>query len=138
VFAETLQWPELVCWTREWLTNALLEKDRLEFIWNQVVHHRMILEPFQVRLQTLQRLAPSHITHLARWNAPAIEATKPLHQSLSIARCDAVDKAVPQACLSQEINGQVQKVVSAFESLCIQQLHQRITGIVVWDVPQHE
>ena len=137
--SESSHWNfDLFGWPREGLANTVFEDDRFVGVWDALVHYRAIPITLHMSLETLMRTTPSHLTNLGSWQGPGWKPIKNLPSTIHRCTVHKVHKGVTQIGISAKIARKVNKVIQAHKAMLVQHTQKHLTGIVVWQVAQHD
>lgn len=123
---------------RECHWNAIFQKQRLEFVWYAWVHHWTVAIAFNVRVESLQLLAPANLKNFLTCHAPITEVGQCITNVHSICMCDHVHEGITQASSSAKVNWDVYEVAAICEAMRIQEFKQSFPTEVVGQVEEND
>jgi len=101
------------------------------------VHHRAIPVAFDVRPETLMRVAPANGAYLSAWDHPVREPIECLPEELSLLWFVEVDESIAKCHFCSEIHGHIHKVVLPSKPLAVDHCEHHSTCIIVRHVADH-
>mmetsp|Transcript_52164 Transcript_52164/g.121323 ORF Transcript_52164/g.121323 Transcript_52164/m.121323 type:complete len:342 (-) Transcript_52164:16-1041(-) len=118
--------------------HTVHEQHRLVLVRNGFVHERAVPVTVDVRLQPLQRLAPTHLAHLPAAKHPVAEAVKCVPEPWHFNGACEVDEGIAKTCPGLEVQWEVNKVVLPCEALAIEHAQKHLAVVVQWQVAQDD
>jgi len=101
------------------------------------VHDRAVLIAFNIRLQTLDWFSPGHSAFLECWDGPIAVALHHFKGFQGALMGGEVYEDVSQTSFSEEIHGEVDKVILASKTLLVQDVADVVPPDVIGAVAKH-
>lgn len=100
------------------------------------MHHWTVLVSIELCLQALQWAIQTDFACLLAVEHPVCEAVKTVSQSVRVIQRDEIDKSMIEIEPGLEVLRQINKVVSATESMFVKHLKKHLTRVTQRYIPQ--
>lgn len=115
------RWLDRLGWDRECNTVTIAKNDWLEVIRNRSVHDRTVPILLDKCIEILHLDQSAHLANLVARQTPACEILEMVKESACINCLSEVQKSKTLRSARCPVHGQIYKIVSAKETLCINQ-----------------
>lgn len=97
----------------------MLEKYRLEFVFDRLMHHRAVPVTRDLRIKTVPRVTPRDLANSVTRHDPIAETNEASLELLSVFHRRKIDECVAMILFCVKIDWQVHKVIKSVETLLV-------------------